>query len=249
MKEPKWLFRLESKTPNKGLWYNSYNQYVWNIGDLRDCQTKFLPMDYDPKYHKDDRNWYSSCSNSEDLSHWYSLEDAKELISKGFVFTAYLATEYEEYEKETCFIKDSSLMRIELDIEKIFNGGQIDMCEMISNKDLIAKINANEELERQEEVIRKEAQDKADKIYLETFKKLVISKILNGKNIFYISNKDFVTQNMEESLYTTVTYTHANMISDFLEEQKEFKNIAVDISYCEDTEEEKYSVFVYVKAK
>jgi hypothetical protein len=48
--------------------------------------------------------------------HWYSLEDAKELISKGFVFTRYLATEYHEYEQQTVFIKETALYREEIDI-------------------------------------------------------------------------------------------------------------------------------------
>lgn len=120
MKDPKWLYRLESKTPDKGLWYNTNNKFVWNIGELPNCQTKNLPMDYDVRYHKDNRNWFSSCSKKEDLTHWYSLQDALDLIANGFVFTRYLATEYEEYELETCFIKETCLDREELDIKDLF---------------------------------------------------------------------------------------------------------------------------------
>ena len=77
-------------------------------------------MGYDERYHKDDRDWYSSCSRREDLSHWYSLEDALELLENGFVFTRYLATEYVEYEHETTFIKETSLLREELDIKELW---------------------------------------------------------------------------------------------------------------------------------
>lgn len=118
----KWLYRLESKTPQKGLWYNSNNEYVWNIGELENCQTKDLPMDYDERYHKDGRCWFSSCSNKEDLMHWYSVQDALELIANGFVFTRYLATEYVEYENETTFIKETCLAREEISIEDLFKG-------------------------------------------------------------------------------------------------------------------------------
>lgn len=121
MQEPKWLYRLESTDPKKGLWYNSDNELVWTIGELKDCKTKDLPMDYDERYHKDGRCWYSSCSNKEDLTHWYSLKDANELIAKGFVFTRYLATEYVEYELETTFIKETALKREVLDINQLFN--------------------------------------------------------------------------------------------------------------------------------
>ena len=120
MKKPKWLYRLESSTPDKGLWYNSKSELTFNIGELKNCETKNLPMDYDERYHKDGKQWWSSCSKKEDLSHWYSLENALELIDNGFVFTRYLATEYEEYPLETTFIKESCLAREEIDITTIY---------------------------------------------------------------------------------------------------------------------------------
>lgn len=117
---PKWLYRLEATDPAHGLWYDSNSQWVYDIGSLPNCKTKDLPMDYDERYHKDGRNWNSSCTNIEDLTHWYSLEDAKELISKGFRFTKYLATEYVEYPLETTFIKDTCLDMEVIDIETVF---------------------------------------------------------------------------------------------------------------------------------
>lgn len=119
--DAKWLYRLEAVDSENGLWYNEKCELVWGIGKLENCQTKNLPMDYDERYHKDGRLWHSSCSRKEDLSHWYSLQDALNLIANGFVFTRYLATEYVEYELETTFIKETSLKREVLDIEDIWN--------------------------------------------------------------------------------------------------------------------------------
>lgn len=116
----KWLYRLESVNPENGLWYNANNEYVFGIGKLPECKTKDLPMSYDERYHKGGRNWYSSCSHKEDLTHWYSLQDAIDLIANGFVFTKYLATEYVEYEFETTFIKETSLAREIVDIKELF---------------------------------------------------------------------------------------------------------------------------------
>lgn len=116
----KWLYRLESLSPDNGLWYDSNNRLVFGIGELQDCETKDLPMGYDARYHKDGKNWFSSCSRKEDLMHWYSLENALDLIQKGFVFTRYLATEYIEYELETTFIKDTALAREVISIEELF---------------------------------------------------------------------------------------------------------------------------------
>ena len=121
--KPKWLYRLEFKDDSCGLWYNGKGGWCFEqgIGDIPDCKTKTLPMDYDWRYKQDNRDWFSSCSHKEDLMHWYSIEDAKELISRGFVFTRYLATEYHEYENETVFIKETSLKREEINIFDLFN--------------------------------------------------------------------------------------------------------------------------------
>ena len=126
MIEPKWLYRLESKTPNNGLWYNEKGEPKWGIGELPNCKTKDLPMGYDERYKKDGRDWFSSCSKQCDLTHWYSLQDALDLIEHGFVFTRYLATEYIEYDKETTFIKETCLAREEIDIKKLFQTGGIE---------------------------------------------------------------------------------------------------------------------------
>lgn len=118
--EPKWLYRLESTNPDSGLWYDSQGRYVWGIGELPDCKTKYLPMGYDGRYQKDGRQWFSSCSRLEDLTHWYSQQDAANLIEKGFRFYRYLATEYVEYPLETTFIKETCLKREELRLSDIF---------------------------------------------------------------------------------------------------------------------------------
>lgn len=119
----KWVYRLESTKPNSGLWYDSQGKWCWDkngIGCLPNCKTKDLPMDYDERYKKAGRDWFSSCSQKEDLLHWYSKEDALELISQGFVFTRYLATEYYEYPLETTFIKHTCLKREVIDFSELW---------------------------------------------------------------------------------------------------------------------------------
>lgn len=120
MKKTKWLYRLESISPNNGLWYNSKNEYVWGC---KNCtgDAKYLPMDYDSRYHINNKNWFSSCSNKEDLLHWYSKEDAMFLIKNGFVFTRYLAKDFYEFDKETVFLKETALKREEIDFLSLFN--------------------------------------------------------------------------------------------------------------------------------
>lgn len=119
-KNAKWLYRLESRDPNNGLWYNSRNEFVCGIAAAPNCTTKDMPMGWDERYHKDGKVWNSSCSNLGDILHWIDPESAKILMSKGFTFAKYLATEYVEYDKETTFAIETSLMREEIDIEMIF---------------------------------------------------------------------------------------------------------------------------------
>ena len=121
--KPKWLYRFESTDPTNGLWYDNKGNFCFDkgIGSLDDsCKTKELPMDYDKRYRQDGRMWFSSCTNQEDLTHWFSKEDARKLQEKGFKFYKYLATEYHEYPMETVFIKDTCIDKVEIDIDKFF---------------------------------------------------------------------------------------------------------------------------------
>ena len=117
----KWLYRLEATKPGTGLWYDADGNLVWTIGEVPDCPTKYLPMGYDERYHKDGRDWHSSCSNVADLAHWYTPEAAAYLIDNhGFALAKYLATEFVEYEHETTFIKETSLVRVEISPFEVF---------------------------------------------------------------------------------------------------------------------------------
>ena len=119
----KWLYRLESITPDNGLWYDSDGNYVWGCRDI-EGDSKNLPMGYDERYHVDGKNWFSSCSRAQDLAYWYSLEDAKYLMEHGFAFTEYLAQDYIEYPLETVFLKETVLERIVLSasyVEDLFS--------------------------------------------------------------------------------------------------------------------------------
>lgn len=118
---PKWIYRLESTNPNKGLWYNSKGEFVLTLDDIDNCTTKHIPMDYDPRYKQGGKNWFSACSNIEDLTHWYSVQNAKDLVKLGFRLSKYLAVDYVEYDKETVFLKETCLDRVTLSIDSTFD--------------------------------------------------------------------------------------------------------------------------------
>lgn len=120
MKKAIWVYRLESVSPNNGLWYSEDGSYVFGVSAAPNCSSKDLPMGFDERYKKDGKNWFSSCSRIEDLTHWYSVDNARWLIDNGFVFTKYLVVDYVEYELETVFLKETSLDRRELELDSIF---------------------------------------------------------------------------------------------------------------------------------
>lgn len=117
---PKWLYRLESRTPDKGLWYNGHGEYTFDLGKVPNCASRDLDMSLDARYSRHGRKWWSSCSNLGDLTHWFSVENAKHLESNGFVFTKYLASDYMEFDKETLFLKETAQQRIELPLSEVF---------------------------------------------------------------------------------------------------------------------------------
>ena len=126
----KWVYRLESTKPDAGLWYDSRGKWCRDrngIGNIPGCETWKLPMGYDARYKKGGRDWFSSCSRLEDLSHWYSKRDAERLLRRGFVFTRYLATEYYEYPLETTFIPHTSLAREVIDLYDIWPPAEISL--------------------------------------------------------------------------------------------------------------------------
>lgn len=115
----KWLYRLESTDNTDGLYYNVSGEYVIGLSKINNG--KIMPMEYDERYQQRGKNWFSSCSTIEDLLHWYTLQNAKELVARGYRFSKYLAVDYVEYEKETVFLKETCLDRVTLQLEELFN--------------------------------------------------------------------------------------------------------------------------------
>lgn len=117
VQEPKWLYRFESVSPFGGLWYNDFNEWVFEkgMGTMKDSPSVALPMDYDPRYQKDGKNWHSSAPNKEMMRNWFREEDVAHMLKNGFVLYSYLATQYIIYEYESCFIKETCITRKILD--------------------------------------------------------------------------------------------------------------------------------------
>ena len=120
--KPRWFYRIEAISPDKGLWYNDHTDWVFDEGIAltKNSSSIELPMDYDPRYRKDGRLWHSACEDKEKMKYWFDPVDAHYLLSNGYRLYRYLATEYHIYENEVCFIKATALKRIPLAPEVVF---------------------------------------------------------------------------------------------------------------------------------
>lgn len=78
-------------------------------------------MGYDERYRIDGLNWYSSCTNIDDVFSWFSPDDIKYLCDNGFDLLRYLAVDYVEFDKETVFRKDTALKREKISLETLIN--------------------------------------------------------------------------------------------------------------------------------
>lgn len=121
-REPIWVYRLESLDPKNGLWYNADGEFVHGISKVAGCKTAYLPMGYDTRYHSKERNWVSGCLKVEDLAHWFSESDAKQLWALGFRFWMFQAVEYEIYDHEVAFNKETVLQRLRLKFNQVYFG-------------------------------------------------------------------------------------------------------------------------------
>lgn len=116
----KWLYRLESRNPNNGLWYDARGRYVFGVGKMKRYRNKGLPMGYDPRYHVDGKNWVSSTGDKRTFLKWFNPDEIRQLLGMGFWFGRYLARDYIEYGTETVFLKETAIRREELDVDMTF---------------------------------------------------------------------------------------------------------------------------------
>lgn len=127
--QPAWVYRFEAVNPSDGLWYNDFNEWVFDETQylFEGSQLIHAPMDYDPRYHKDSKTWHSSAPTKTKMKTWFRYEDIERFTRNGYVLYSYLATEYIHYDAETCFIKDTAIDRILLDPYEIYKIGVINV--------------------------------------------------------------------------------------------------------------------------
>lgn len=96
------IWRIENQKTMHGMWYELSGEYNPFIFTLTEGISKNLPMDYNKRYHKDGKKWFSGCNNFEDMRSWFSIKDAYELKRAGY--------ELYEFEATECVVEDNQVL-------------------------------------------------------------------------------------------------------------------------------------------
>ena len=115
------IYRIENKVSMHGMWYDNNGNYKPIIFDLcPNSIAKDFPMDFCLDHKKDGKTWYSSGKSKENMQHWFSKEDAKNLIKNGFKLYEFEVIEWYEKEYEMLFTREGIILQKEIDIEEIW---------------------------------------------------------------------------------------------------------------------------------
>lgn len=106
------LFRVGHAQGNDGLWYDQHANYTGKIHTLSDGSAGKLPMGYHPIFSQGGKAWRSVTSKVEDIALWFSEQDMKELLQRG-----YQLEEYEVFGHRHLTFKDYA--------HEVFHAGQV----------------------------------------------------------------------------------------------------------------------------
>ena len=114
-------YRIENQTAKHGIWRNFDG--TWNpiFSKLSDGQCKSLPMEDSDLYRVNGKQWFSSAPSKETLKHWFSKQDAIELIDLGYrVYEFELRDAKKVNDFEFIFTRDNIISQREIDYREVY---------------------------------------------------------------------------------------------------------------------------------
>lgn len=114
-------YRIENEDTQHGMWYREDGTFDPFILKLTEGKSKDLPMDLSGLYSEGGRKWFSSCSNTTDMQHWFSDKDALELFQAGYKLFEFEAVEFKALEHEVIFTREGVLGKTEIPLNTIWN--------------------------------------------------------------------------------------------------------------------------------
>lgn len=116
------IYRIEHPTDKDGMWYNIKGEPKKQIHKL--CPNgvaKDFPMPFNELHKKDGLNWCSAGGSVEQMNHWFSAEDAKNLLDNGYKLYELRVSEIQDLEKEVLFCREHIISTKEIELTEVWN--------------------------------------------------------------------------------------------------------------------------------
>ncbi len=117
------VYRIEVPESKHGMWYNEKGMFLKTIHIL--CPNglaKDFPMPLNLELHrKDGEIWNSAGGSVEQMNHWFTPEDAKSLMNKGFKLFEFEVGNWQQLDHEILFTRRSIIMQKEIPLEIVWD--------------------------------------------------------------------------------------------------------------------------------
>lgn len=116
------IYRIEVPESKHGMWYNEHGVFQKTIDILcPDGIAKDFPMPLNLELHrKDSQVWNSAGESVEQMNHWFTSEDARNLYNSGFKLFQFEVTEFQKLEHEILFTRRGIINQEEISLEIIW---------------------------------------------------------------------------------------------------------------------------------
>ena len=115
------VYRVENEAEQKGLWRKFDGTWEPLFDMLTDGLCRDMPMDDDPLYRAEGKQWFASAPSKETLQKWFSKRDLEELLAAGFTVSEFEVTNCKKVsDYEYIFTRDSIVSKTDLKVSDIY---------------------------------------------------------------------------------------------------------------------------------
>lgn len=88
IERPATLYRVGRTDGGQGLWYDANGRETGVVHTLSHGAAASLPMGPHPVFRDAGRRWISTAESLQDLAFWFSAQDMRELLARGYTLEA-----------------------------------------------------------------------------------------------------------------------------------------------------------------
>ena len=115
------VYRVENEAEQKGLWRKFDGTWEPLFDMLTDGLCRDMPMDDDPLYRAEGKQWFASAPSKETLQKWFSKRDLDELLAAGFTVSEFEVSSWKKVsDYEYIFTRDNIISRTDLKVSDIY---------------------------------------------------------------------------------------------------------------------------------